>query len=63
MAIKRYECENCRTQFAEIEDLINPIPDLEERVLPGEPMPFGACPECGAVVHPIGKPDPPDPLD
>jgi hypothetical protein len=44
----KYECQNCGKAFAE-DELITPLPDLEQRVGPGEPMPAG--PECGAVCH------------
>ncbi len=43
-------CQNCGKGWRE-KDLINPIPDLHERVDPGEPMPNGECPGCGAVCH------------
>ena len=33
------------------------IPDLLERISPGEPVPLGECPECGALVH--AEDDPP----
>lgn len=44
------ECQNCGKVWRE-KDLINPIPDLHERVDPGEVMPNGECPECHAVCH------------
>ena len=47
----RHECQNCKFMGRE-EELINPIPDLYQRVGPGEPMPSGECPACGAVCHP-----------
>jgi len=31
------------------------IPDLGQRVMPGEPMPAGECPECGALAHVIER--------
>lgn len=31
-------------------DLIYPIPNLEERILPGDPMPLGECPDCGELI-------------
>lgn len=43
-------CQNCGKLWRE-KDLINPIPDLHERVDPGEKMPNGECPGCGAVAH------------
>ena len=45
-----YECQNCGKAFPEAK-LVTPIPDLEQRVMPGEPMPAGECPECGALCH------------
>lgn len=46
----QFECQNCGEVWGENE-LVNPIPDLVERVAPGEPMPAGECPECGALCH------------
>ena len=37
------------------DELVNPIPDLAQRALPGEPMPSGECPACGAVCQPVEK--------
>ena len=51
------QCQNCERRFAE-DELINPIPDLCQRVAPGEPMPSGECPACGAVCHPMPPPPP-----
>jgi hypothetical protein len=48
------ECQNCQRRFKE-DELINPIPDLAQRVLPGEPMPSGECPACGAICQPVEK--------
>lgn len=47
-----YECQNCGQGWT-LEELKTPIPDLEKRVEPGEPMPAGECPdpECGALCH------------
>ena len=49
-------CQNCQRRFTE-DELTNPIPDLTQRVLPGEPMPSGECPvpDCRAVCHPVEK--------
>lgn len=44
-----YICPDCGAK-AESGDLIWPIPDIEEKVLPGEAMPAGECAECGALV-------------
>jgi hypothetical protein len=48
------ECQNCQRRFTE-DEIVNPIPDLTQRVLPGEPMPSGECPvpECRAVCHTV----------
>ena len=46
------QCQNCDRLFKE-DELINPIPDLEQRVAPGEIMPSGECPACGAVCHTV----------
>ena len=43
-------CQNCDARWTE-NDLL-PICDLEDRVFPGEIMPSGECPDCGAVCHP-----------
>lgn len=52
----RYECGNCGKQFRDELLLDWPIPDLERRVAPGEPMPAGECPECQALVHVLKGP-------
>jgi hypothetical protein len=44
-----YKCPDCGATV-ESGDLVYPIPDVEEKVLPGEPMPVGECRECGALV-------------
>src|SRR5258708_6035330 len=43
------QCDNCQDIFPESE--LKPVEDLSERVAPGEPMPSGECPTCGAVCH------------
>lgn len=45
-----YRCQNCDYETRYDSDL-NEVKDVRERVLPGEPMPDGECPECGAVCH------------
>jgi hypothetical protein len=45
-----YRCQNCDARWTE-DDLL-PITNIEERVLPGEIMPSGECPGCGALCHP-----------
>jgi len=53
--IQYHKCENCETIWDD-EEIITPIPHLEERVAPGEEMPSGECPDCGAVCHAIETP-------
>lgn len=45
-----FECQNCEAIWDEKD--LKPVKDLEERVSPGEPVPYGECPTCGAVCHP-----------
>lgn len=47
----RSECQNCGKIWTD--DELNPIEDLSMRVSPGEPMPSGECPECGALCQEI----------
>jgi Zn finger protein HypA/HybF involved in hydrogenase expression len=42
------ECANCGKRFRQ-EDLA-PIDDIFQRVSPGEIMPAGQCPNCGALA-------------
>lgn len=42
-------CGNCLWIGRESE--CNPIADVSERIMPGEIMPSGECPRCGAVAH------------
>jgi hypothetical protein len=42
-------CENC--DWRGQPDDLQPVCDLLERVAPGEPMPAGQCPDCGALAH------------
>ena len=46
-----YECQNCGETWPE--DRLEPVRHLTERVAPGERMPAGQCPDCGAVCHEI----------
>jgi len=51
----KVECGNCGKVWDE-EELTRVFPDisdLAERIAPGEPVPFGECPDCGALVHAI----------
>jgi Zn-finger nucleic acid-binding protein len=49
--VEMHECQNCGKRWP-LEKL-KEVKHLLERVLPGEPMPSGECPECGAVCHPV----------
>ena len=48
-----YECGNC-SQCMFLDDL-DPIEDIFLRVAPGELMPGGECPDCGALCHQVGS--------
>ena len=54
MPEKMFECDNCFKKWGE-GDLVVPAPHLEQRVGPGEFMPAGECPDCGAFCHEVGK--------
>jgi hypothetical protein len=45
------ECQNC--DWVGVESDLNPLEEqgIFDRVGPGETMPAGECPECGAVAH------------
>lgn len=45
------ECQNCSGRWAEEE--LKEVKHLTLRVAPGEPMPSGECPECGALCQPV----------
>ncbi len=53
------KCDDCRISFREdeMEVTFPDIPRLLERLAPGEPVPHGECPECGALAH-EATPDP-----
>jgi len=53
VACAQYEhrCDSCGRVFGEEEDLAE-ISDLWGRVLPGDTMPSGECPQCGALCYP-----------
>jgi len=47
-------CGNCQKIMHsedELKTVFPDIPDLLQRISPGEPVPLGECPECGALVH------------
>lgn len=47
-------CQNCDWEGpnTELGCSIEEVPHLFERVSPGEPMPTGECPVCGALCQP-----------
>lgn len=45
-----YKCQNCHFETSD-QVALRSITDIYQRVAPGEPMPAGECPECGALVH------------
>jgi hypothetical protein len=45
------ECQNCGCVWPDY--FLNEVEDLSMRVGPGEIMPSGECPACGAVCHPV----------
>jgi hypothetical protein len=47
----RSQCQNCEWTGQDAD--LAPIYDIFERVAPGEPMPSGECPECGALCQPV----------
>lgn len=52
------ECPNCAWRGTEddMKRVYPDIPDLAARMAPGEPVPIGECPECGALCHPVDPP-------
>jgi predicted RNA-binding Zn-ribbon protein involved in translation (DUF1610 family) len=52
-------CNDCQVSFLEDDLLVKfpEIPNLMERITPGEPVPHGECPKCGALAH-VAEPDP-----
>lgn len=51
----KVECDNCGEVCAEadLRSVFPDIPDLMVRIAPGEPVPVGECPKCGALVHAV----------
>lgn len=45
------KCQDCQETFNDGD--LAPIDDIYERVSPGEIMPSGECPKCGALCQPI----------
>lgn len=49
-------CDNCGKNWTD-EQIVTPIPHLEERLDSGGIVPSGECPECGSLVYPITTPE------
>ena len=49
LASARVRCQNCAWEGNE--ETCEEIKHVFERVAPGEPMPVGECPKCGALCH------------
>lgn len=48
------QCQNCRFRCWQRD--LNDLQDVLERVEPGDIMPAGECPECGAASHIVDRP-------
>lgn len=44
-------CQNCGSEFESLAVEFPDIPNLTDRIMPGEVVPDGECPNCGALVH------------
>jgi hypothetical protein len=56
-ALGLVECQHCGWTGTE-DDMprqLAEVPDLLERVAPGEIVPAGECPECGCLCHPVAN--------
>lgn len=47
-----FECQNCSKRWPE--GKLREVKDFSMRTEPGEPIPAGECPDCGAVCHVVG---------
>lgn len=47
-----HKCDNCGVIYEAETDLVE-IRHFWERVTPGNTMPSGECPECGALCYPV----------
>ncbi len=57
---ERLACANCPWRVSEADKGFVPLAymkDLQDRLDPGQPAPYGECPECGAFCHLIGVDD------
>ena len=54
---QRVSCQNCDWcgRARQLKVKFPDIPDLAQRVAPGEIVPYGECPKCGALVHEIDE--------
>jgi hypothetical protein len=47
----RYQCDNCEWEGDILQVEFPNIPDLVGRIMPGEEVPAGECPVCGALAY------------
>jgi hypothetical protein len=55
MLIASYPCACVACGWAGAAWSLRPIHDLLERVCPGEEVPAGECPDCGAFAYPAAR--------
>ncbi len=48
---RQYKCGNCDFVTDDLSEVHEVVSHIEDRVAPGEVMPHGECPKCGALVH------------
>ena len=50
-----HKCDNCSKEWSthDLEVKFPDIPDLLKRIEPGDAVPSGECPSCGALVYPL----------
>lgn len=49
--VTSHRCDNCDIIWPGTE--LEPMPDFEQRVDPGNPCPSGECPACHALCYPV----------
>ncbi|GGG86674.1 hypothetical protein [Edaphobacter dinghuensis] len=54
--VQDQECSNCGMTWSKHQ--LKDIQNYNDRVSPGEIVPSGECPECGALCHPVTPPEP-----